>query len=135
MIFVLHYVLDKKTAARHVKQSLRRNAPFKAFAFNMNDIITRLTDLGVLLTERRVKRRRVENEIRRGVNEVRIVESADNFFNAVFYDHNERHRDFLRGYLIIYLGEVFGTLIYCLTLVKTVRLGLLKLNVSRPRFH
>ena len=135
MIFVLHYVLDKKTAARHVKQSLRRNAPFKAFAVNMNDIITRLTDLEVLLTERPVKLRRVENEIRRGVNEVRIVESADNFFTTVFYDHNERHRDFLRCYLIIYPREVFGTLIYCLTLVKTVRLGLLKLNVTRPRFH
>ena len=109
MIFVLHYVLDKKTAARHVKQSLRRNTPFKAYAANMNDIFTRLTDLGVLLTERRVKRRRVENEIRRGVNEVRIVESADNFFTAVFDDHNERHRDFLRGYKIIYQGELFGT--------------------------
>ena len=108
MIFVLHYILDKRTAARHVKQSLRKNASFKVFAVDMNDILMRLTDLGVLTTERRIKRRRVVNEIRPGVNEIRIDENVDTFFKAVFDEQNEQHTDFLQSYQIVYPGEIFG---------------------------
>ena len=57
----------------------------------MNDILMRLTDLGVLTTERRIKRRRVLNEIRAGLNEIRIDENVDTFFKPVFDEQNEQH--------------------------------------------
>ena len=83
MVFVLHYTINKKTAVRHVKQSLKKNASFKVFAVDMNEILTRLLQLGVHTIERRVKRRRVVNEIRPQVNEIRVVEIADNYYKTV----------------------------------------------------
>ena len=108
MIFVLHYLITKKTSARHVKQSLKRNSSFLAFAVDMSAVLTQLTDLGLLTTERRVKRRRVVNEIRRGVNEIRMIERTDNYFKVIYNPQDERHKEFLTCYQIVYPGEVFG---------------------------
>ena len=94
MIFVLHYLIDKRTSVRHVKQSLKKNASFLAFAIDVNAILTQLTDLGVLTTERRVKRRRVVNEVHRGVNEVRIVERPDTFFKIIYNQQDVRLKIF-----------------------------------------
>ena len=56
MIYVLHYIVRKRTACRHVKQSLKKNAGFRVFAVDMGLIINKLITLEVLRTERRVKR-------------------------------------------------------------------------------
>ena len=74
----------------------------------MNAILTQLTDLGVLTTERRVKRRRVVNEVGRGVNEIRIIELPDNYFKIMYNLQDERHKEFLTCYQIVYPGKVFG---------------------------
>ena len=108
MVFVLHYISSKKSAARHVKQSLKKNASFKAFSVDMDTILRKLTTLGVLTTEFRVKRRRVAHEIRRYVNEIRVVEVRDTYFKLLFDNANADHREFLETYQIIYPGEVFG---------------------------
>ena len=39
MIYVLHYIVGKKTACRHVKQSLKKNAGFRVFGVDMEFII------------------------------------------------------------------------------------------------
>ena len=54
MIFSLHYIILKKAESKSVKQSLAKNASFKAFAVKMPEVIAALTALGVLITERRM---------------------------------------------------------------------------------
>ena len=67
-----------------------------------------LTALGVLAIEQRVKRRRVEVPIQRGVNEINIVQRSQGFFKIIFNENNENHRDFLQFYQAIYPGAIFG---------------------------
>ena len=38
MVFVQHYISTKKSAARHVKQSLKKNSSFRVFLLDMNTV-------------------------------------------------------------------------------------------------
>ena len=91
MIFVVHYVRDKITAAKHVKQSLKKNTSFRAFALDMNEVLTELTTLGVLTTEQRVKRSRVRNEPGAGDNAPNFRDTRETFFKLLYDDNNDRH--------------------------------------------
>ena len=62
--------------------------------------------LGVLRTERRVKRRRVVNELALRVNEIHIVARSDLFFKTHYDANNEEHRAFLESFQIVYPGEI-----------------------------
>ena len=108
MVFVLHYISTKKSAARHIKQSLKKNATFRAFSVDMDTVLRKLITLGVLTTEPRVKRRRVVHEVRPRVNEIRVVELRDTYFKLFFDNANADHKEFLETYQIIYPGAVLG---------------------------
>ena len=108
MIYTLHYIEGKQSAAANVKQSLRKNMSFRALAYDLDVVLLELTTLGVLTIEQRVKRRRVVNPIRRHVNEIRIVERRQGFFKTRFNENNENHRNFLDLYQCIYPGALFG---------------------------
>ena len=108
MIFVLHYIEGKKSVAANLKQSLKKNSSFRAFAYDLDVLLRELTALGVLAIEQRVKRRRVEVPIQRGVNEINIVQRSQGFFKIIFNENNENQRDFLQFYQAIYPGAVFG---------------------------
>ena len=107
MIFSLHYIVDKITAARHVKQSLKKNNSFKAFGIDMNRVITELTTLGVLTTEQRVKRARGANLPVPGQNNVNVQERRETYFQVLYDDTNNAHKSFLKSYQVIYPGEIF----------------------------
>ena len=100
MIFSLHYIRGKKAEVKSVKQSLAKNATFKAFAIKMPEVIADLTDLGVLTTERRMVRRK------RGRDAVEI-ERLVPFFLVIYNGENQEHVSFLQQYQAIYPGEVF----------------------------
>ena len=108
MIYALHYIEGKLSAASNVKHSLRKNLSFRALAYDIDVVLRELTTLGVLTIEQRVKRRRVVNPIRRGVNEIRIVESRIGYFKTIFNVNDESHRDFLNVYQVMYPGALFG---------------------------
>ena len=107
MIFTLHYIVDKITAARHVKQSLRKNTSFRAFALKMDDVLVELTPLGVLTSEQRVKRSRVVNDPVAGDNEVNFQQRRETYFKIVFDPTNDNHKSFLEIYQVNYPGQIF----------------------------
>ena len=108
MIFVIHYILQRKSQAKHVKQFLKKNSSFRAFGVELNGIQRKLTEMGLLTTERRVKRRRVLRELHPRVNEVRIVEETRTFFKILFDNTNTDHNSFLEKYQVLYPGESLG---------------------------
>ena len=107
MIYVLHYIADKVTASKHVKQSLKKNTSFRAFAVDMNEVLVKLTSLGVLTTEQRIKRARVLNPLQLDANEVNIEERRENYFKILFDINNNYHKSFLETYQVIYPGQIF----------------------------
>ena len=88
MIFALHYTVGKKTESKSIKQSLKKNASFKAFAFALPEVPTALTSIGILDTERRMVRRK------RGRNGLEIERSA-RFFITHYNAENTFHNNFL----------------------------------------
>ena len=100
MVFVIHYIKSKKSEAKSVKQSLKKNASFKSFGIELEDILTRLMALGVLeIVHREVQRkRRVNDEI--------ILRQAG-FFKTSYIRDNPNHKLFLEQYQGIYPGELF----------------------------
>ena len=107
MIFVLHYIGERKSQAKHVKQFLKKNSTFCSFAISLNRVLQLLIEKGILSTERRVKRSRVLNQIGPHANEVRIVERRMTFFKIQYDQGNEEHKRFLEMYQVIYPGEIF----------------------------
>ena len=108
MVYVLHYIQDKKYQAKNVKQFLKKSFSFRAFGVPLDDVVRQLTNLGVLNTEQRVKRQRVVNEIHRGANVVNIIERRERYFIIVYDSTNAEHKKFLTFYQVIYPGEVYG---------------------------
>ena len=106
MIFVLHYIMDKVSAAKHVKQSLKKNTSFRAFAVDMNEVLGELTSLGVLTTEQRVKRSRVRNLAEAGDNPANFRERRETYFKLLF-DGNNNAKSFLETYQVIFPGQTF----------------------------
>ena len=100
MIFTIRYIKGRKSQAKSVKQSLKKNCTFKAFAFDVNDIIFALTDLLVLKIEQRQVR------MKRLVNGEPVVRNAG-FYVPMFDDKNEAHRVFLEQFQGVYPGELF----------------------------
>ena len=94
--------------AKHVKQFLKKNSSFRAFGVDLNVIQRKLTEMGLLTTERRVKRRRIVRELEPLVNEVRIVEETNTFFKIQFDNSNIEHTSFLEKYQVLYPGETLG---------------------------
>ena len=101
MIFSLHYILQSKSEAKSTKQSLKKNSSFKTFAQNVQVIISKLLELGVLDTEiKQVRSKRNRN----GAEIVRNVR----YFKTVLNKDLETHKTFLLKYQGIYPGEVFS---------------------------
>ena len=101
MIFSLHYILQSKSEAKSTKQSLKKNSSFKTFGQNVQVIISKLLELGVLDTEiKQVRRKRNRN----GTEIVRNVR----YFKTVLNKDLETHMTFLLKYQGIYPGEVFA---------------------------
>ena len=73
------------------EQSLKKNTSFRAFALDMNEVLTELTTLGVLTTEQRVKRSRVRNEPGAGDNTPNFRDTRETFFKLLYDDNNDRH--------------------------------------------
>ena len=109
MIFALHYIGEKKSAAKHVKLFSKKNSSFRAFALNVDDILQRLTNLGFLSVESRIKRRRVLNELAPRVQEVRIEVRRERFFKIHYRNERAEHVKFLDMYQTIYPGELIGS--------------------------
>ena len=108
MIFAVNYIDGKTAPAKSVKQSLKKNASFSAFAVDVNVVLTEITNLGILGEVRRVKRKRVVIPRGRGVNEVNIVERPVKYYTIRFDENDESHKNFLQLYQIIYPGSLFG---------------------------
>ena len=66
IVYVLHYIQDRKSPAKNVKQFLKKSCSFRTFGIPLDDVVRQLTNLDVSNTEQRVKRRRVINENSRG---------------------------------------------------------------------
>ena len=101
MIFSLHYILQSKSEAKSTKQSLKKNSSFKTFGQDVQVIISKLLELGVLETEIKQVRRK------RGCNGAEIVRNG-RFFKTVLNNELETHKTFLLKYHGIYPGEVFA---------------------------
>ena len=100
MIFSIRYIKGRKSEAKSVKQSLKKNCTFKAFAFEVNDIISALIALGVLKIEQRQVR------MKRLVNGEPVVRNAG-FYVTTFDDKNNAQRVFLEQFQGVYSGELF----------------------------
>ena len=107
MIFTLNYITKRKSQSKHVKQFLKKNASFRAFEVSVDVVLQKPTELGVLTTEVRIKRARL-NEIGRGINEVKRAERRETFFKILYDSENLQQKHFLDMYQIIYPGERFG---------------------------
>ena len=101
MIFSLHYILQSKSEAKSTKQCLKKNSSFKTFGQDVQVIISKLLELGVLETEIKEVRRK------RGRNGAEIVRNV-RFFKTVLNNELETHKTFLLKYQGIYPGEVFA---------------------------
>ena len=73
MIFTVHYIKNRETAAKSIKQSLKKNCSFKAFKEDLTKALTSLRDLGLLTTELR------ENVRKRDLNG-NVVLRTESFF-------------------------------------------------------
>ena len=101
MIFSLHYILQSKSEAKSTKQCLKKNSSFKTFGQDVQVIISKLLELGVLETEIKEVRRK------RGRNGAEIVRNV-RFFKTVLNNELETHKTFLLKYQGIYPVEVFA---------------------------
>ena len=67
----------------------------------------KLTSLGVLTTEQRIKRARVLNPLQPDANDFNIQERRENYFKILFDINNNYHKSFLETYQVIYPGQIF----------------------------
>ena len=86
---------------------MKKNVSFRAFALDVNDVLTELITLGVLTTEQRVKRSRVRNEVEAAENAPNFRDRRETYFKLIFNSNNEAHISFLESYQVIFPGQTF----------------------------
>ena len=99
-IFTLQYVRNRKSEAKSVKQFLKKNSTFKAFATDLSGILDQLYTLGVLKIEVR------ENRSKRNANGEVIVRRK-RYFATSYNENNPEHRTFLVNFQCVYPGQIF----------------------------
>ena len=99
MIFTVNYIQGRKTIAKSIKQSLKKNCSFKAFSEDLDTTIAKLQEMELLLTEMK------DHRAKRDINGVSIVRQ-ERFFKLNFNKENEEHKIFLSQYQVIYPGEI-----------------------------
>ena len=98
-IFTLQYVKNRKSEAKSVKQFLKKNCTFRAFATDLNGILDQLYTLGVLKIEIR------ENHSKRNANGEVIVRRK-RYFATSYDENNVDHRTFLESFQCVYPGSI-----------------------------
>ena len=101
MLFAVKYIHGRKTIAKSIKQSLKKNCSFKAFNEDLDTTITTLQTMDLLRTEMR------QHRGKRDVNG-NVMIRKERFFLLNFNNDNEDHKKFLSQYQVIYPGEIFA---------------------------
>ena len=99
MIFTVNYIQGRKTIAKSIKQSLKKNCSFKAFSEDLDTTIAKLQEMELLVTE--IK----DHRAKRDINGVSIVRQ-ERFYKLNFNRENEEHKIFLSQYQVIYPGAI-----------------------------
>ena len=98
LIFTLHYVKDRKSESKSVKQFLKKNATFKSFGEDANEVLNKLIEIGVLKIVVR------EDRKKRNANGQVIVRRKRYF--QTFYDNTKiPHKTFLKDFQRVYPGQ------------------------------
>ena len=98
LIFTLHYVKNRKSESKSVKQFLKKNITFKAFAEDLDEVLNKLIQLGVLSIVIR------EDRTKRNANGEVIVRRK-RYFQTLYDNENIEHKNFLRDFQRVYPGQ------------------------------
>ena len=97
MIFAIRYIKDRESQAKNIKQSLKKNCSFRAFATDLNIVEAKLINLGLLIRERREKRLNNNAGVR-----------VYTYYKCVYNPLLDAHKEFLSKFQIIYPGELIA---------------------------
>ena len=98
LIFTLHYVKNRKSESKSVKQFLKKNITFKAFAEDLDEVLNKLIQLGVLSIVIR------EDRTKRNANGEVIVRRK-RYFQTLYDNENIEHKNFLLDFQRVYPGQ------------------------------
>ena len=98
LIFTLHYVKNRKSQSKSVKQFLKKNLTFKAFTEDLDQVLNKLIEIGVLIIETR------EDRSKRNVNG-QVIVRRKRYFKTVYDNANIEHKKFLQDFQRVYPGQ------------------------------